>query len=133
MTKTQLRRERRRKKRKCPRCGCSTTNPEDGRCHKCRARRAVYKAVKRKRLVKKSCQHPDCDVKQTEFHHAWGYSMENRYRGIWLCVKHHLEADSAQRKPKGRKNIDNETTIMLCLAICLASFVAIIVVQFCGS
>jgi len=51
----------------------------------------VYRAIKRGELVKKPCV--VCGNNKSEAHHAWGYNRKHLLHVIFLCRKHHNQAD----------------------------------------
>lgn len=57
---------------------------------------AVTRALRAGTLVRLPCQHPGCrwrSSRPTEAHHHKGYAREYWLDVIWLCRKHHIEAD----------------------------------------
>ncbi len=72
---------------------------------------AVQVALRHKKITRpETCQYPDgCQEKDVQAHHHKGYSSEHRLDVIWLCRKHHEDADSTRliefngvSKPIGR-------------------------------
>jgi len=61
---------------------------------KAHAHAMVYQALKRGKLVRPPhCQHPGCDTPTVEGHHHRGYEREHWLDVVWLCRRHHEEAD----------------------------------------
>ena len=68
--------------------------PYEQRRFKARARSLLWNAITRGDVVKASCcQHPGCREEQVMGHHHKGYAPENALDVLWLCRKHHKEAD----------------------------------------
>lgn len=65
----------------------STTEGKRKRC----ARSCVYQAIRDNNLIKQPCL--ICGNIKSEAHHAWGYAKEHTFHVIFLCKKHHYQAD----------------------------------------
>ena len=65
-----------------------TKNPE-----RVKAQRMVFSAIRNKTLTKRCCE--KCGSEKSESHHE-DYSKPLEI--IWLCKKHHGEADQARRQ-----------------------------------
>lgn len=65
-----------------------------------RARHALFVAVKKGDKTRLPCQRPGCQTLYTEAHHHLGYKKENWLDVLWLCIKHHAELHSDERKSK---------------------------------
>lgn len=65
-------------------------NTPEGRL-KYGARNSVHYAIKRGNLTKLPCQ--ICGNPKSEAHHYLGHSKEHRLHVVFLCKKHHYQAD----------------------------------------
>lgn len=54
-----------------------------------KARHAVHVETRTGRLVRQSCQYPDCNNPDTHAHHHNGYEQPHWLDVQWFCAKHH--------------------------------------------